>query len=66
MITDRIDRCDPETKTNRAVGRAPTALHHDVVFAAKIYDVPDNQKISGESESSDEREFFFQLAFYSF
>jgi hypothetical protein len=64
MITHRINRRDAETKTDCAVGCAAAALHHDVVFPAKIDDVPHNQKIAGEPESGDEREFFFQLTFY--
>ena len=50
MIAHRIDRRDAETITNRAVRRAAAALHHHVVFAAEIDDVPDDQKIAGESE----------------
>ena len=64
MIADRIDRGDPETITNRAVRRAAAALDHDVVFAAEIDDVPDDQKISGEPELGDQRQFFFELSFY--
>ena len=50
MIFHRIDRRDPEAITNRAVGGAAAALDHDVVFAAEIDDVPDDQKIAGETE----------------
>src|SRR4051794_22617340 len=42
VITDRIDRGNAETITDRAVGGAAASLHHDVVFATKIDDVPDN------------------------
>ena len=66
MVTHRINRRDPETKTDRAVGRAAAALHHHVVFAAKIHDVPYDQKISGKPKPGNEREFFFQLTFYFF
>ena len=48
MIAHRIDRRDAEAITNRAVRRAAAALHHDVVFAAEIDDVPNDQKISGK------------------
>ncbi len=61
MVAHRIDRRDPEAKTNRAVRRAPAALHHDVVFAAEIDDVPDDQKITGEPELLDERQLFLEL-----
>src|SRR4030095_296199 len=61
MIAHRIDRRDPETKTDRAVGRAPAALDHDVIFAAEIDDVTDDQKITGKAEFLDERQLFIQL-----
>src|SRR5437764_214505 len=64
IIADRIDRGDAEAITNRAVRRAAAALDHDVVFAAEIDDVPDDQKIAGKSEPLDETEFFFQLSFH--
>ena len=64
MVAHRIDRRDPETKTNRAVRRAPAALHHDVVFPAEIDDVPDDQKITGEPELLDQREFLLELCFH--
>src|ERR1700731_2584831 len=64
IAADRIDRCDPKAITDRAVRRAATALDHDVVFATEIDDVPDNQKISGEPEFDDEREFFLELPFH--
>ena len=51
MVADRIDRRDAETITNRAVRRAAAALHHDVVFAAEIDDVPNDQKITGETRA---------------
>ncbi len=64
MITHRIDRRDAEAITNRAVGCAAASLHHDVVFAAKIDDVPDDQKISWEPELANERKFFLKLPFH--
>src|SRR5207302_9828408 len=42
IVAHRIDRRDAETITNRAIGGATATLHHDVVLAAKIDDVPDN------------------------
>ncbi len=53
MIAHRIHRRDPETKTNRAVRRAPATLHHDIVFPAEIHDVPNDQEIAGEPELLD-------------
>ena len=64
LIAHRIDRRDPEAITNRAVRRAAAALDHDVVFAAEIDDVPDDQEISGEPEFGYQREFFLELAFH--
>jgi hypothetical protein len=64
IVADRIDRRDPEAITNRAVRSATATLDHNVVFAAKIDDVPDDQKITGEPEALDEAEFFFQLPFH--
>src|SRR6202043_1397667 len=60
----RIDRRDAEAITDRAVGRAAAALDHDVVLAAEIDDVPDDQEISGEPEFDYKRELFLKLPFY--
>src|ERR1043166_4251906 len=54
IIADRIHRRDSQAITNRAVRRAPPALHHDVVFPAEINDVPYDQKITGEPEPLDQ------------
>src|SRR5882762_4873963 len=62
IIAHRIDRRDAEAITNRAIGGAATALHHDVVFATKIDDVPDNQKITVKPELRDKDKFFLELA----
>src|SRR5205809_803798 len=64
IVTDRIDRRNAEAITNRAIGRAAAALDHDIVLAAEIDDVPDNQEISGEPEFDYERELFLELTFY--
>src|SRR4029453_17817529 len=64
MITNRIDRSNAEAITNGGVGCAAASLHHDVVFAAKIDDVPDDQKISWEPELANERKFFLELPFH--
>src|SRR6266404_7556116 len=61
IVAYRIDRRDPKTITNRAVRRTAAALHHDVVLAAEIHNVPDNQKIAGKPELADKRKFFFEL-----
>src|SRR5262249_21684865 len=61
MIAHRIDRSDAKAKTNHTVRRAPPALDHDLVFAAEIDDVPDNQKIAGETEFVDQAELELEL-----
>ena len=63
MVADRIDRRDAETKTNGAVRGAAAPLHHDVVFATKIDDVPDDQKITGEPKLLNEGQLFVELCF---
>src|SRR5207302_2685158 len=64
IVAHRIDRRNSEAITDRAVGRAAATLDHNVVLAAEIDDVPDNQEISGEPEFNDERELFLELTFY--
>src|SRR5256714_2467237 len=64
IVADGIDRRDAEAIADRAVRRTAAALDHDIVFPAEIDDVPDNQKITGEAETSDEAELFFQFAFH--
>ena len=64
MIFHRIDRSDSQAITHCTIGGAAASLDHDVVFATKIDDVPDDQEIPGEPELRDERKFFFDLTFY--
>ena len=59
---DRIDRGDAERIADRAVGGRAAALHQDVVAAAELDDVPDDQEIAGEVELFDERQFAIDLA----
>src|SRR5437667_4580724 len=42
MIFDGIDRSNPQAITDSAVGRATSALDHDIVFTTKIDDVPND------------------------
>ena len=58
---DRIDGCDAEAVAHRAVGRRSPPLHQDVVLAAVIDDVPDDQEVAGEIELVDEIELAFDL-----
>src|SRR6478609_896347 len=65
MIFHRIDRCDPEAITDRAIGSAAAALDHNVVFTAEIDDVPNDQEIAGETELAYKRKLFFDLTLHS-
>ena len=53
---DRIDRRDPEAVADGAVGRRPAALDEDVLGAAEIDDVPDDEEVAGEVQLVDEIE----------
>src|SRR5215468_6338802 len=64
MIVHRINRCNTQAITDGTIGGAAAALDHDIVFTTEIDDVPDNQKISGETQFGYEREFFLDLTFY--
>src|SRR5207248_1928836 len=57
-----VHRRDAQTKTNRAVGRAPPPLRHDFVLATKADNVRDNQEITGETKFRDQGEFPLDLA----
>ncbi len=53
---DRIDRRDAEAVADGAVGRRPAPLHQDVLLAAVIHDIPDDEEVAGELELLDEIE----------
>ena len=59
---DRVDGGDAERITDRAVGGRSAALHQNILAAAELDDVPDDQEIAGELEFLDERELAFDLA----
>ena len=61
LHADWIDGCNAERIADGAVGGGPAALHQNSFVAAKIHDVPDDQKISGELELSDDIELLFDL-----
>jgi hypothetical protein len=63
MIAHRIYRRDPKTVANRAIRGTASPLHHDIVLPAKIHDVPDDEKITGEPELLNESELFLELPF---
>ena len=50
----RIHGRDPQAVTHGAVGGRPAALHENVVLAAEVHDVPDDEKVAGEIEPFDE------------
>ncbi len=62
LHADRIHRRDPERVADRAVGRGAPSLDQDVVGAAVLDDVPDDQEISREVEPADELELVRDLA----
>src|SRR6266436_1533564 len=64
MTGHGINRRNSQAITNRTVGGAAPALHHDVVFATEIDDVPDNQKITWKPELRDKGKFFFELSLH--
>ena len=58
---DRIDRRDAEAVADGAVGRRAAPLHEDVLLAAEIDDVPDDQEVAGEIELLDQIELALDL-----
>src|SRR5262249_11365400 len=52
----RNDARDPEAVADGAGGRSAASLHEDVVLAAEIDNVPDDEEIAGELELLDEVE----------
>src|SRR5262249_56226093 len=50
---DRIHRRDPERVAHRAVGRRAAPLDQDVVSAAVLDDVPDDQEIAPAAAPAD-------------
>ena len=61
LHADRVHRRDPERVADRAVGRRATSLDQDVVGAAVLDDVPDDQEIAREVEPADELELVRDL-----
>ena len=51
---DRIHRRDAEAVAHGAVGGRAASLHQDVLLAAEIDDVPDDEEIAGEIELLDQ------------
>ncbi len=58
---DRVDSGDSERVADRAVGRRAAALRHDSILAAKLHDIPHDQKITGEFQLLDHHELMFEL-----
>ncbi len=61
VVGDGIARRDPERVADRAVGRAAAPLHENLVGHAEVRDVPDDEKIPGETELFDQRQLALQL-----
>ena len=60
---DRVARGDAEAITDRAIRGAAPALGHNIVLAAELHEVRDNEEVAAEPELLDEREFVFELLF---
>ena len=56
LHADRIDGGDAEAVADRAVGGRAAALHEDVVLAAEVDEVPDDQEVAGQIELLDQIE----------
>ena len=61
LHADRIDGRDAEAVADGAVGRRAAALHEDVVLAAEVDDVPDDEEVAGEIELLDEIQLALDL-----
>src|SRR5579864_3811261 len=61
LHSDRIDGRDAQRIADRAIGGRTAALHENVLLAAEANQVPDDQKIAGELELFDQRQFAFDL-----
>ena len=57
----RVDRGDAERVADRAVGRRAAPLHQDVVGAAELDDVPDDEEVAGEVEAADQVQLVLDL-----
>src|SRR5690606_40706304 len=61
LLPDRIHGRDAETVTNRAVGRAPAPLYHNVLLSAKSNNIPDAQEVSAKTELLDQSQLMLEL-----
>ena len=61
IVGDRIASGDAEAVADDAIGRAAAPLHKNVILAAIVRDVPDNEKVAGEAEAPDQVELEVQL-----
>ena len=59
--SDRVGLGDTERVANRAVRRAPPPLAVDVVGAAELHDVVQQQEVAGEAELLDHAELVVDL-----
>ena len=51
---DGIAGGDAEAVADDAIGRAAAPLHENVVLAAIVRDIPDNEKVAGEAQAADQ------------
>ena len=61
LHADRVDCRDAQRITDGAIGRRAAPLRQDAVFAAELDQVPDDQKITGELQLFDHRQFALDL-----
>ena len=57
LVLQRIAVSNPEAVTDRAIGGAAAALHHDVILIAVPDNVPDDEKVTRDAETDDQIEF---------
>ena len=57
----RIDGGDAERVADRAVRRGAAALHEDLLAAAELHDVPDDEEVAGQVELLDHVQLFLDL-----
>ena len=56
-----IHRGNPQAVTDRTIRRTATTLDHHSAFSTEIDDVPNDQKVTGESKFFDDAQFMVQL-----
>src|SRR4029434_507323 len=62
ISTDGIDGGDAETKADGAVGGAAATLHHNIILATKLDEVPRDEEVTGEAEFLNDDQFVIELS----